>query len=122
MAEPSIFPKRPGSCIGDAGYWRPFPRTSTGVRFLPGEVSPGLYVAMDVQDSGCGMDEMTMSKTFDPFLPRNSRVAVRDLRRCKASCAGIGAQSGFIAFPAMEAPSGCCFRLRAQQEGQERFW
>jgi len=36
--------------------------------FLPGEVNPGIYVAIDVQDSGCGMDEATMSKMFDPFF------------------------------------------------------
>lgn len=32
------------------------------------EVSPGNYVTLEVHDSGCGMDERTLSRIFDPFF------------------------------------------------------
>ena len=31
-------------------------------------LSPGCYVCLEVQDSGCGMDEETVAKIFDPFF------------------------------------------------------
>ena len=31
-------------------------------------LSPGSYVCLEVQDSGCGMDEETVAKIFDPFF------------------------------------------------------
>ena len=31
-------------------------------------LSPGSYVCLEVQDSGCGMDEDTVAKIFDPFF------------------------------------------------------
>jgi two-component system cell cycle sensor histidine kinase/response regulator CckA len=35
-------------------------------RILP-ETKPGLYVQLTVSDNGCGMDEKTLKKIFDPF-------------------------------------------------------
>jgi PAS domain S-box-containing protein len=32
------------------------------------KLSPGPYVAMDVRDDGCGMDEATISRLFEPFF------------------------------------------------------
>ncbi len=53
-------------------------RVSTGVveasrEFLAGtyvddDLSPGPYVCLEVEDSGCGMDEETIGKVFDPFF------------------------------------------------------
>jgi CheY-like chemotaxis protein len=32
------------------------------------EIQPGVYVALEVRDTGCGMDQETQSKIFDPFF------------------------------------------------------
>jgi PAS domain S-box-containing protein len=32
------------------------------------EIHPGLYIALEVRDNGCGMDGETQSKIFDPFF------------------------------------------------------
>ena len=36
--------------------------------FIGSELDKGLYAALEVRDSGCGMDEETKSKIFDPFF------------------------------------------------------
>jgi PAS domain S-box-containing protein len=35
---------------------------------LTDEIGPGEYVAIEVQDTGCGMDEETRKRIFDPFF------------------------------------------------------
>jgi signal transduction histidine kinase len=35
---------------------------------VPDELKPGLYVWVEVRDSGCGMDAATRSKIFEPFF------------------------------------------------------
>lgn len=34
----------------------------------PDEIRPGKYVFLEVQDTGCGMDQDTLAKIFDPFF------------------------------------------------------
>ena len=35
---------------------------------VPAQIAPGSYISLEVGDSGCGMDEGTMSRIFDPFF------------------------------------------------------
>jgi PAS domain S-box-containing protein len=41
---------------------------SAAAHRIGAEVHPGCYVAVTVEDNGCGMDEATMAKIFDPFF------------------------------------------------------
>ena len=46
-------------------------REHAGSQSLPGgtgELAPGPYVAFEVSDTGCGMDEETQARIFDPFF------------------------------------------------------
>ncbi|MCC7015476.1 MAG: response regulator [Planctomycetes bacterium] len=35
---------------------------------VPSDIAPGEYVYLEVEDTGCGMDEETLARIFDPFF------------------------------------------------------
>ena len=37
-------------------------------RRLEQRIAPGLYVALEVEDTGCGMDDATLARIFEPFF------------------------------------------------------
>jgi PAS domain S-box-containing protein len=37
-------------------------------RWSSGELAPGTYVLLSISDTGCGMDDATLSRIFDPFF------------------------------------------------------
>jgi signal transduction histidine kinase len=49
-----------GAEIVDAGYIRMHPEAA--------DLPPGEYVALQVRDTGCGMDESVKARVFDPFF------------------------------------------------------
>ena len=56
--------------------------------------SPGDYVVMTVSDTGCGMDEVTLAKMFDPFFSTKPRGSVKGMGLGLAVVNGIVQQSG----------------------------
>ncbi|HEY3282889.1 MAG TPA: PAS domain-containing protein [Armatimonadota bacterium] len=58
--EGGVVELRTGLCYVDDAY---LATTVPGTNALPGE-----YVYLEVEDTGCGMDEATLSRLFDPFF------------------------------------------------------
>ena len=70
--------------------------------------APGLYVVLEVRDTGCGVPPNILEHIFEPFLPpRNPRVPFSAWPPCTASSSRTTASS---AQPA-NRNGGCVFRI-----------
>lgn len=45
-----------------------FDRPFLSETFVPADIAAGEYVVLEITDTGCGMDEKTMKRIFDPFF------------------------------------------------------
>jgi two-component system CheB/CheR fusion protein len=58
---------KPGS-VRIASRQERFDREFVRLNFPGGEIEPGTFVALEIADSGSGMDEATKARIFDPFF------------------------------------------------------
>lgn len=49
-------------------YERDLDRGQLAKLYVQDELEPGLYICFEVRDTGCGMDNDTLSRIFDPFF------------------------------------------------------
>ncbi len=93
--------------------------------FVAGDMAPGRYVFVEVEDDGCGIDMEEVSRIFDPFFTTKTRgrglglAAVLGIVRAHGGNlevqSGVGSGARFrIYLPALE---GVVARVHAQSEG-----